>query len=52
LGEVFNFGLDMWLFVLVGEVVNVVASFWGRDSVVEVDEVMHVHEVLLLFLDS
>jgi len=51
-GEAFNFGPDTRSFVSVGEVANAVASLWGTDSVVEVDDAMHVHEASLLSLDS
>jgi CDP-glucose 4,6-dehydratase len=51
-GEAFNFGPDTGSFVSVGAVAAAVASLWGTDSVVEVDEGAHVHEATLLSLDS
>lgn len=51
-GEAFNFGPDTRSFVSVGAVATAVASLWGTDSVVEVDEGTHVHEATLLSLDS
>jgi CDP-glucose 4,6-dehydratase len=51
-GEAFNFGPDTRSFVSVGAVAGAVGSLWGADSVVEVDEGLHVHEATLLSLDS
>ena len=51
-GEAFNFGPDTGSFVAVGAVASAVASLWGPDSVVELDEGTHVHEATLLSLDS
>ena len=51
-GEAFNFGPGTRSFVSVGAVATAVASLWGTDSVVEVDEGAHVHEATLLSLDS
>jgi CDP-glucose 4,6-dehydratase len=51
-GEAFNFGPDADSFVPVGAVAASVASLWGTDSLVEVDEGPHVHEATLLALDS
>lgn len=51
-GEAFNFGPDSGSFVSVGEVANAVASLWGTDSLVELDDGAHVHEAALLSLDS
>ena len=51
-GEAFNFGPDTDSFVQVGSVTSAVASLWGTDSAVEVDTGPHVHEAMLLALDS
>jgi CDP-glucose 4,6-dehydratase len=51
-GEAFNFGPDARSFVSVGEVATVVASLWGPECVVKIDEGTHVHEATLLTLDS
>lgn len=51
-GEAFNFGPDADSFVQVGAVAASVASLWGTDSVVEVDDGPHIHEATLLALDS
>jgi CDP-glucose 4,6-dehydratase len=51
-GDAFNFGPDAGSFVSVGEVAAAVASLWGTDSVVKIDEGAHVHEATLLTLDS
>ena len=51
-GEAFNFGPDTRSFVSVGAVATAVASLWGTDSLVEIDEGTHVHEAALLSLDS
>jgi CDP-glucose 4,6-dehydratase len=51
-GEAFNFGPDADSFVQVGTVATAVASLWGTDSPVEVDDGPHVHEAALLALDS
>jgi CDP-glucose 4,6-dehydratase len=51
-GEAFNFGPDTRSFVSVGAVATAVASLWGTDSLVEIDEGTHVHEATLLSLDS
>jgi CDP-glucose 4,6-dehydratase len=51
-GEAFNFGPGTRSFVSVGDVATAVASLWGTDSIVEVDEGTHVHEATLLSLDS
>ena len=51
-GEAFNFGPDAGSFVPVGKVAAAVAALWGTDSVVKLDEQVHVHEANLLALDS
>jgi len=51
-GEAFNFGPDTRSFVSVGAVASAVASLWGTDSVIAVDEGTHAHEAALLSLDS
>jgi CDP-glucose 4,6-dehydratase len=51
-GEAFNFGPDTRSFVSVGAVATAVASLWGTESVIEVDDGAHVHEATLLSLDS
>ena len=51
-GEAFNFGPGTRSFVSVGAVASAVASLWGTDSVIEVDEGTHAHEAALLSLDS
>jgi len=51
-GEAFNFGPDTGSFVSVGAVATAVASLWGTDSVIDVDERAHVHEATTLSLDS
>lgn len=51
-GEAFNFGPDTRSFVAVGAVAAAVASLWGTDSVIEIDEGAHLHEASLLSLDS
>jgi CDP-glucose 4,6-dehydratase len=51
-GEAFNFGPDTRSFVSVGAVASAVASLWGTDSVIAVDEGAHAHEAALLSLDS
>jgi CDP-glucose 4,6-dehydratase len=51
-GEAFNFGPDTGSFIPVGAVATAVASLWGTDSLVELDEGPHVHEATLLALDS
>ena len=51
-GEAYNFGPDTRSFVSVGSVATAVASLWGTNSVIEIDEATHVHEATLLSLDS
>jgi CDP-glucose 4,6-dehydratase len=51
-GEAFNFGPDTRSLVSVRSVASAVASLWGADCVVEIDEGSHTHEATLLSLDS
>lgn len=51
-GEAFNFGPDTGSFVSVRTLATAVASLWGAESVIEVDEGAHVHEAMTLSLDS
>lgn len=51
-GEAFNFGPDTGSFTPVGTVASAVASLWGTDSLVKLDDGAHMHEATLLTLDS
>jgi CDP-glucose 4,6-dehydratase len=51
-GEAFNFGPGSESFIPVGAVATAVASLWGPDCAVELDDGMNPHEAALLALDS